>query len=80
MDAIEIVRRVLTDEGPMHLQGSQDEIDAFVNLLRQVARGALAGVAHLTDMSFDLTLETALEAVTQSGPPKLTLIVSPDEP
>jgi hypothetical protein len=80
MDAIQTVRRVLTDEGPMHLQGSQDEIEAFVNLLRQVARGALAGVAHLTDTSFELALETALEAMTRPGPPKLTLIVSPDEP
>ena len=79
MDAIESARSVLTDEGPMHLQGSQDEIDAFVNLLRQVARGALAGLAHLTDMSFDLVLETALEAVTRPSPPKLTLIVTPDE-
>ena len=80
MDALETVRRVLTAEGPMNLQGSQDEIDAFVNLLRQVARGALAGLAYLTDKSFDLVLETALEAVTRPGPPKLTLIVTPNEP
>jgi hypothetical protein len=41
----------------MNLQGSEDEIDAFVNLLRQVARGALAGMAHLSDTSFDRVLE-----------------------
>ena len=80
MDAIQTVRRVLTVEEAMHLQGSQDEIEAFVNLLRQVARGALAGMAYLTDTPFDVALETALEAVTGPGPPNLTLIVSPNDP